>query len=246
MLEIVIILCLAGALFLLLRHYPQARQTKAFINKEKVIELFKHLPKLPKIKREKIEEKIQDSIDAGHNKIAIPVEVPEKIMHNLEPDVADCIKKADEALESNDLRCAEECSIDAISKDKRCFEAYNIIGKVAFSRGQFSDAKEAFKTAIKCDSEYGEPYYYIGVIEVREENMSKAIEHLEKAIVYEKGNAEWYCELGKAYMEVRQYAKAAKVLKRATSLDIDNKEYRDLSTEAEEKQRTHSQYSRYK
>ena len=201
---------------------------------------------MPKMKRKRIEESIQTSLDSGHVQVAIPHEVPEKILHNLEPDVAECINKAEVALQVNDLRSAEESCIDAISKDTHCFEAYNIIGKVAFSRGQFGDASEAFKTAIKCESEFGEPYFYLGKIEMREENMSKSIEYFEKAIICEKNYAEWYWELGQAYVEVRQYAKAVKVLKKATSIDMENKEYRDLLTEVEEKHRTHSQYSRYK
>jgi cytochrome c-type biogenesis protein CcmH/NrfG len=69
---------------------------------------------------------------------------------------------------------------------------------------------------------------------------------LQKAVNLDRGIALWYAELGKAYMQVRQFAKATKALKRAASLDIDNKEYKELASEAEDKQRAHSTVYRYK
>jgi len=241
---------LAGALFLLLRHYPEASVANHIERKNKLWKLFSHLPKLPhlpKMAKKSLETSIKAAIDAGNEHLVLPeVEKIVKTYTDSNPEISTFLEKAEEAYNTNDLREAENQAIEAISKDKRCAVAYIIIGKVAYSRGQFEEAKEAFKMAIKCNREAGEAYFGLGQVEFRRENLSDAIENLQKAIVLEKGNAEWYGELGRAYMEVRQYAKAAKVLKRAASLDIDNQEYKTLASEAEDKQRAHSIYSRYK
>jgi Flp pilus assembly protein TadD len=78
------------------------------------------------------------------------------------------------------------------------------------------------------------------LVKLRDENLSDGVEYLQKAVTIDRGNAEWYFELGKAFMGVRQFAKAAKALKRAASLDMENKEYKELASEAEDKQRSHA------
>jgi len=203
---------------------------------------------MTKGKRNRSIEAIKEAIEKDQDKIIAPVVIEKAIASYQEADhdLAKKLFQANEAFETNDLREAENLAIEAIMQNKRCAQAYLIIGKIAFFRGQFEDAKEAYTTAIKCNRGLGEAYFGLGRTELRDENFSKALDNLQKAIVLEKGHADWYAELGRAYMGVRQYSKAAKVLKRASSLEMDNKEYRDLLIEAEEKQRTHSFYTRGK
>lgn len=255
MLELIIIICLATALFMLLRHYPEAKegngsfkfQTQKFKSMFSSISKIRSKISVDSVVIPRFPKGIKEKSFAGEQKneeIVVKPAAPEKKYTNLAPDLAELIIKAEEAFARNDLREAEDSSVEAISKDKRCPYAYTVIGKVAFSRGQFQDAKEAFKVALKCKKELPEATFYLGRIELTEGNLSEAIDHLQKAIIFDRDNADWYAELGKAYMEVRQFGKAAKVLKRASALDIDNKSYRDLASEAEEKQRSHSSYFR--
>ena len=246
MYEIIIIICLAIALYLLLRHYPAASNGITF-NSAKFRELVARFPKF-KYRKKLTESEVREIVETQNQMIVAPAITEEAGASYREPDeeLAKKLFQADEAFAANDLRLAEDLSLEVIGANKKSAFAYVIYGKVSYSRGQFEEAREAFKVALKCDKEIGEAYYWLGLIELRDENMSPAIESLQKCIALEKGHPEWYAELGKAYMEVRQYAKAAKALKRAASLDIDNKEYRDLATEAEEKQKTHSFYTRMK
>ena len=247
MLEIFIILCLAGALFFLLRHYPEAREAETVIRHNHLKEFF---ARFSKMRRSKKEVEIARVVIDNANPEITPKEVIDAVntYSDLEPATAENLYVAEKSLDENDLRQAEEKSLAVIAENKHCSGAYIVIGKVAQQRGQFDDAKEAFLAAVKCHDgkDISEAYFNLGLIESKNENRSNAIKYLEKAINAEKGKPEWYFELGKAYMDVRQYAKAAKVLKRAASLDIDNQEYKTLSSEAEEKQRTHSFYSRGK
>lgn len=248
MLEVLIIICLAISLFLLLRHYPEAKEAPSYIPRKTFRSLFSYFKKPVAY----LEKEIEAAVTENRAEMGLPESEPEpepaaiRKYGNLDPELAELLCKADELFEINDLREAEERSIEAITKNKRCGDAYLIIGKVAFMRGQFDDAREALRVAIKCDNKLGEAYNYLGKVEMRGGNLSKGVDHLEKAVVFEKGHPDWYADLGKAYMEIRQYAKAAKVLKRAASLDIENKEYKDLASEAEDKQRSHSSYFRGK
>jgi tetratricopeptide (TPR) repeat protein len=245
--EIIIIACLAIALFLLLRHYPEAKDSGIVQQAKRIRAIFAKFSRPRKVAPQKIEmSDIEKAIVSGQEKIVAPVEIQKAsdMYSDLDPILARTLCQADAALEASDLREAEDLSIEVITQNKRCGEAYIIIGKVAFSRGQFDDAKEAFAVAIKCNKELADAYFGLGKTQLREENFTQALENLQKSINLEKGHADWYGELGKAFMEVRQYAKAAKVLKRAASLDIDNKEYKNLASEAEDKQRAHSYYSK--
>ena len=245
--EIIIIACLAIALFLLLRHYPEAKDSGIVLQAKRIRAIFAKFSRPRKVApvREDLTE-IEKAIVSGQENVVAPVEIQKATAaySDLDPILARTLCQADAAFEANDLREAEDLSIEVITQNKRCGEAYILIGKVAFTRGQFDDAKEAFSAAIKCNKELADAYYGLGRTQLREENFTQALENLQKSINLEKGHAEWYGELGKAFMEVRQYAKAAKVLKRAASLDIDNKEYKNLASEAEDKQRAHSYYSK--
>ncbi len=256
MLEIAIIICLAVILFLVLKNFPKTADFNAEENS--LLELKKEVsnqemkkPFFSKFFKQKSsldKSDIIEEISKDNSKVIAPLEINEaqKAYKESDPEVAKILYEADLALEKGDLREAEEFALKAVVMDKKSSHAYVIIGQVAFSRGAFDDAKEAFKTALKCNPEAGEAYFGIGQIELRNENYSQALEALQKAVNMNRGIALWYAELGRAYMQVRQFSKATKALKRAASLDIDNKEYKELASEAEDKQRSHSAVYRYK
>jgi len=242
LLEVGIIICLAVVLFLILHNFPKTAEggESSVMPKENKLNGF--IKKLFTKKEKNISDSIKQAIVDGQDKIIAPSqteEVKEKYQES-DPEIAQLLHEADIALEKSDLREAEDSAIDALSKDKKCSQAYDIIGRVAMLRGSFDEAKEAYKTALKCNPELGSAYFGLGQIFLKDENHTKAIENMQRAVVLDRSHADWYAELGQAYMEVRQFAKAAKALKRATSLDIDNKSYKELSAEAEEKQRAHA------
>ena len=255
MLEIAIIVCLAVILFLVLKNFPKTSGESLLFEKSET-----KLDEAPKIMKESFFKKIfkakpaEDrdgiiaAIDKDRGKIVAPLEINEaqKAYKESDPEIAKMLYEADLAIERGDLREAEDLALQVIMKDKKCSHSYVLVGNVAFSRGSFDDAKESFKVALKCDPEAAEAYFGLGQIELRDENFSQALLSLQKAVNLNRGMALWYAELGKAYMQVRQFAKATKALKRAASLEIDNKEYKELASEAEDKQRAHSTVYRFK
>lgn len=241
MLEVGIIICLAIVLFLILHNFPRTNGegTGVKMNERKLSGLWK---KMHFGKKKNNTAAIQKAIDDAKETIVAPSETESAQIKFKEddPEVAQFLFEAESALGKSDLREAEEKAIEAVSKNKKCGKAYEIIGTVAMQRGSFDEAKQSFKTAIKCDPEIGPAYFGLGQIDLKNENFTESIENLQRAVALDRSRADWYCELGKAYLEVRQFAKAAKALKRAASLDIDNKEYKELAAEAEEKQRAHA------
>lgn len=246
MLEVAIIVCLAISFFLVLRHFPETAEGavagEILNNERKVGFMSKFFERFKKAPKQENVAGIEDAIAEGQKEVVNPSQINQAKMEYKEtdPEVAKLLYESENAFLQNDLREAEDLAIEAIGKDKKCAQAYVIIGRVAFSRGSFADAKESYDTALKCDKENAEAYFGLGMVKLRDGNLSDGVEYLQKAVTIDRGNAEWYFELGKAFMEVRQFAKAAKALKRAASLDMENKEYKELASEAEDKQRTHS------
>ncbi|HOX40910.1 MAG TPA: hypothetical protein PK263_01805 [bacterium] len=240
MLEVFIIIFLALGLFMVLRHYPEAKSLGS--GEKNTSNNFRNLfAKIPRSLENRSRGK--DAVTVDPLPEVNIVNAPKRFS-DLSPEVVEKLELAEEALVKNDLREVEEKALEAISLNKRCGEAYLLMAKVAYTRGQFDDARDALKVAMKCNKELAEVYFYLGLVEARTGNNSKAVENLERATIFEKGHADWYCELGKAYNEVRQFSKAAKVFKKAASLDIENDEYKTLATEAESKIRSHSSYFR--
>ena len=104
---------------------------------------------------------------------------------------------------------------------------------------QYSDAEEALTIALKCNKNNGLAHASFGKLCFAQEKFNDAIGHFQKAVNLDRNEASWQAGLGESYLMVRQWSKASKALKRAATLNIDNKEYKKLAMEAEEKLRDH-------
>lgn len=258
MLEIAIIIILALFLFLTLKNFPKTKnlaqtgQNKIsdFTNvTKKPVKNFNFLKNIFK-KKDSVQasQEVRDAIEKDQEKIVAPIEINQALSRYKvrDSETAKILHGANQAYDKSDLRETEKLALIVISKEKKCAYAYALIGHVALNRGVLDDAREAYKIAIKCNPELGEAYFGMGQIDTKDENYTSAIENFQRAISLDRGVAQWYGELGKTYIQVRQFSKASKALKRAASLDIDNNEYKKLASEAEDKQRAHSQVFRVK
>lgn len=249
MLEIGIIVTIALILFLLLRNYPktalggEASKSDFLVEKNsgKMKPMTSFFSKLIDRRREKAEEEIKQAIVSDQDDLVSPKEIEDakKSFYTKDSEIAKILHEADEALKAGDLRFAEDKSIEALARDKRCDQAYVFIAEVAMRKDNIEDAIEACKTALKCNRDNGFAHAILGEAYYKNEKYSEAIEHYQRAVNIDRNLAAWQAGLGKAYLEVRQYSKASKALRRASSLDIDNKEYKKLAGEAEDKQRSH-------
>ena len=245
MLEVAIIVTIATILFLLLRNFPKTKSKVVLAGggaPHKENKMFKFWQKHVLQKRQREEKEIINSLKSGQAGIVSPKEIKEaqNSFDAADPELAKLLVEASDALQMKDYKTVEEKSIEAISKDKTCDQAYAFIAKVAVERKDYSDAEEACKTAIQINPDNALARSILGDIYLIKERYTEAINEFQKAVNLDRNNAAWQAGLGKAYIEVRQFSKAAKALKRASSLDIDNKDYRTLAFEAEEKQKTHA------
>lgn len=248
MLEVSIIICLALAFFLVMRRFPETSEDGSVSNQKETSRkngntmwnIFK--------KRENQLDDIKREIARGQEQVVAPsdIDLAQRRFMEADPLLVKDLLEAENALETGDLRTAEDLALNVLKQNKRCAQAYIVVGRVAQARGAFEEAKEAFRVAKKCNPELAELYFGLGEIDLRNENYSDAIENLQRAVILDRSRPDWHATLGKAYMQVRQFARAAKALKRASSMDMDNKEYKELAAEAEEKQRTHAQAFRSK
>lgn len=235
---------MAAALLLLLRNFHRTKNLvqSPSVETKKDSKMLKFWQKWTSRRQKQNEEELKEAIRSGQSGIVSPKEIQnaQDSFDAADPKVAKLLFEADEALQVKDFKTAEEKSIEALSIDQRCDQAYAFVAQVAMERKDHTDAEEASKTALKCNSENGMAHAILGEIYLVKERYTEAITEYLKAVNLDRNNAAWQAGLGKSYMQVRQFSKAAKALKRASSLDIDSKEYRDLSFEAEEKQRAHA------
>jgi tetratricopeptide (TPR) repeat protein len=202
--------------------------------------------KLFRERRKKVEEDIIKSLDGSNSGIVSPKEIDDaqKYFSIADPELAKLLHEADEAYKNGDFETVESKSVAAVSRDKRCDQAYAYIAACAVEKKNNNDAKEALRIALKCNHENALAHALLGQILFDEEKYTDSIEHFQRAVNLDRNRADWQAGLGRAFMMVRQYAKASKSLKRAATLNIDNPEYKKLAIEAEEKQRAHSQVGR--
>lgn len=245
MLEIIIIITIAVALFLLLRNYSKTRDAVVLNNADKSkkeSKMFQFWQNFVLRRKKHEEQEIINALKSGQSGIISPKEIKQaqNSFDAADPEVAKCLAEADDALRVGDHKAVEKKSIEAIAKDKHCDQAYAFVAKVSAKRKDYSDAEEASRTALKINPDNTLAHSVLGDIFLDNGRYTEAINEYQKAVNLDRNNAEWQAGLGKAYMQVRQFSKAAKALKRASSIDIDNKEYRVLAFEAEEKQKAHS------
>lgn len=243
MLELGIIVTVALIVFLLLKNYPRV----ALSSGEKTEKTKKNTKMLNSIKsyfknkRAKEEEEIQKALSEGKSEVVTPKEVEDaqKNFGSSDPEVAKLLHEANDALLEGEFKKVEDKSLEALSKDKRSDQAYAFLAAIAIERKQYADAEEALKAALKCNKDNGLAHASYGDLFYSQEKYNDAIEHYQKAVNLDRNEASWQAGLGKSYLMVRQWSKAAKALKRASTLNIDNKEYKKLAMEAEQKLRDH-------
>jgi len=241
LLEIAIIIVITLILFLILKNFPLTKEENPEKSRKENI-MTKIFNKLFAGLRKKNEDEIKKALSTGQEKVISPKEISDaqKNFWTDDPDIAKILFEANKAILDGNYSRAENKAIEALSKDKKCDQAYVFISQVAMSRKKYNEAKESAEAALKCNITNAQAHAILGECNFLEERYSDSIESYQKAVNVDHNQAQWQAGLGKAYLEIRQFSKAAKAFKRASSLDIDNKEYKELASFAEDKQRMHT------
>ncbi len=242
MLEIAIIVVVTLMLFLILKNFPMTKEGGSIVHNKKSNYFGALYEKLFGRFRKKNEDEIKKALSTGAEKIVSPKEISDakKSFWTDDPEIAKILYEANKAILDSNYTKAEKKAIEALSKDKKCDQAYVFVALVAMNRKKYDEAIESAKAALKCNKTNASAHAILGECNFLEEKYSDSIESYQKAVNVDHNRAEWQAGLGKSYLEVRQFSKAAKALKRASSLDIDNIEYKELASLVEDKQRMHT------
>jgi len=228
--EVIMVICLAGILFILIRKFPEL--TSVVKNGSDGFPVEKKV-----IKKEKPAEKTRE-IDTP--------ELPEtpKIKPKYSEKVEKILADARETLSAKKGQLAEEKLIEAIKIDLRCADAYSILGDIYFSRKRYSESKESYQAAIRYDDDQGAAHYGLALILESENRLNDAASEVLLATKIDPKNDIWLKKLADLYMDLRMYAKAVNVYKKAAACRPDYQLYKDLASRAELKLRTHKPNTR--
>ena len=232
--EGIIIIIAVGIIFIIIaRKIPVAKQEKLRLSnssngidngEDDKMNRFDSSDKESKRKHKKTTKKTKQSVSNDDEKKTI--------------DFGSLLEKADGMIDQGEYQDAEKILIDFISEDLTNInkaKIYNKLGIVYLEQANFSDAKEAFKTALKYDKNNDLIYNNLGLALFNQGRYVEAIEAYQRSIQLNGLVPHRYINLGLSYAALRQYDKALDAYKKALVLDKNNKDYKKLVKEAEEK-----------
>jgi len=150
-------------------------------------------------------------------------------------DLQGVLEKIDELIEEKAYKEAEELLIKAVDINPTNARIYNKLGIIYLEQENFTDAKEAFKTALKYDQNNDLIYNNLGLALFNQGRYTEAIEAYQKSIQLNSLIPHRYINLGLSYAALRKYKEALDAYKKALVLDKNNKDYKKLIKEIQEK-----------
>lgn len=110
----------------------------------------------------------------------------------------------------------------AIQIDPQDPQAYDDLGVLLFTDGQYSQAAAQFEKAIQANPDFGPAYGHKGWVYYALKNYEDAITYFERAVSLGQTNAGFYLQLGLSYAYLRQCDKARPWLEKTLQADADN------------------------
>ncbi len=145
------------------------------------------------------------------------------------------LEKAGELIDQKNHAEAEKILISAVEKDPKNPKLYNKLGVIYIEQENFTDAKEAFKTALKYDKNNDLIHNNLGLALFNQGRYVEAIEAYQRSIQLNGLVPHRYINLGLSYAALREFGKALDSYKKALVLEKDNDDYQQLIREATEK-----------
>ncbi len=260
--EIIVIVVLAGLLWLLLRHWPETEGVvKQQVNTRKPLE--EHSTPA---KKEGVTTRVWQLLrkwwatlldwfesirQKNANKVHQPTD-PEKQGAKLvtnssavsEPQTESelLLAKAEVAQRKGDYAKAEQYLVKAASLDPKNPKIYSKLGIVYLEQGEnWDEAEQSFRQALKYEPQNGYVHNNLGLVLYYQDKFTAAAKEFELSINQDDKVASRHINLGLAYSSLRQFAKAESCYKRALKLDPNNSEYQELAKEAGLRKKNHQQ-----
>lgn len=127
----------------------------------------------------------------------------------LERKLAASIVRADRSLEKRDLDAAEQEAQSVLAVDRRCPQAYYLLGQIACMRGDAESAERHYRRAIQLDQGVGCFHHSLANLLQDRGNAADAIDSYRRALRLTAKSAEVWNDLGTAYFSKGEPEQAA-------------------------------------
>ena len=248
--EIIIIILLAVALYIVLRHWPETtnsrtqqlnvrkpQEEKPTITTKRLTDKSNWWKKIIDLFSDQLDKKNR-TVGSGRNESKPSKEKRKEEVSEVEILLA----KAEAAQRKGDYATAESLLVKAVTKEPKNPKIYSRLGIIYLEEGEnWEEAEESFRQAIKYDSGNGYVHNNLGLVLYNQDKFSAATKEYELAILADSSIASRHVNLGLAYLAQRQFGKAERAFKRALKIDPNNHDYQQLANEAGEKRRQHRQ-----
>ncbi|XOU95017.1 MAG: tetratricopeptide repeat protein [Candidatus Kerfeldbacteria bacterium] len=139
-----------------------------------------------------------------------------------EKSITILLQEAEDLVDKEEFKFAEEKYIEIISLDEKSNEAYEGLGDVYFEMKDYEHAKEIYQYLLKINSQDDVALEHLGKIAVEEGKTEEATEDYLKSISLNNEVASYHVDLGDVYMATSEYKKALECYEEAVKLEPKN------------------------
>lgn len=141
--------------------------------------------------------------------------------------VGEWLSKAEEHIDRNELKEAEQCFIEVLRLDEKNVEAYRGLGKVYLDLERYKEATAIFKFLLKLAPQDDRVFNRLAMAYMGQSKYEDAVKALEKAVEINDTLAIRFFDLGRLYQELERPAAALRNFQKASDIEPGNPKYLD-------------------
>ena len=141
--------------------------------------------------------------------------------------IEEWLSKAEEHIDRNELKDAEQCFIEVLKLDEKNVEAYRGLGKVYLDLERYKEASAIFKFLLKLSPQDDRALNRLAMASIGQNKYEDAAKALEKAVEINDGLAIRFFDLGRLYQELERPAAALRNFQKASDIEPGNPKYLD-------------------
>ncbi|MBI5230048.1 MAG: tetratricopeptide repeat protein [Candidatus Magasanikbacteria bacterium] len=141
--------------------------------------------------------------------------------------IEEWLSRAEEHIDRNELKEAEQCFIESLKLDEKNVEAYRGLGKVYLDLERYKEAIAIFKFLLKLAPQDDRAFNRLAMAYMGQNKYEDAVKALEKAVEINDGLAIRFFDLGRLYQELERPAAALRNFQKASDIEPGNPKYLD-------------------
>lgn len=141
--------------------------------------------------------------------------------------VEEWLAKANEHVDRNEFKDAEQCFIEALKLDEKNVEAYRGLGKAYLDVEKYKEAIAIFKFLLKLAPRDDRAFNRLAMAYMGQNKYEDAARALEKAVEINNSLAIRFFDLGRLYQELERPAAALRNFQKAADIEPCNPKYLD-------------------